>query len=105
MSAIHLSGDKFDEVISSGETVFVDFWATWCRPCQMMGPVIDELSEDFKGRAVVAKVDVDSNPEICERFGITNIPNFKVFKNGVEVANMVGAVPKTTVVNMLEKQL
>ena len=107
MPAIHLTAENFDSVISSGQLVFVDFWATWCRPCMMMGPVVEELSTEFEGRAVVAKINVDDEgvSDICARFGITNIPNMKLFRNGVEVGNVVGAVPKATLKNAIEKNL
>ena len=71
----------------------------------MMGPIRDQLAEDYEGRAIIAKINVDECREICTRFGITNIPNFKLFKNGVEVGNVVGAVPKDTIKNLLEKNL
>lgn len=107
MAAIHLTAENFDQAISSGQLVFVDFWATWCRPCCMMGPIVDELADDFDGKAVIAKMDVDEPgvKAICARFGITNIPNMKLFKNGVEVGNVVGAVPKATLKGVIEKNL
>jgi len=105
MPAIHITAQNFDTVISSGQLVLVDFWATWCRPCQMMGPIMDQLADDYEGRAIIAKINVDECREICTRFGITNIPNFKLFKNGVEVGNLVGAVPLNTVKNVLDKNL
>lgn len=105
MPAIHLSEEKFDAAIASGQPVLVDFWATWCRPCQMMGPVVDELADEYAGQAIVAKMDVDQCNAICTRYGITNIPNFKVFKNGVEVGNLVGAVPKNTLKALLDRNL
>ena len=99
MAALNLTAESFDKVISSGQLVLVDFWATWCRPCMMMGPVVEELS--------IAKINVDDEgvSDICARFGITNIPNMKLFKNGVEVGNVVGAVPKNTLKNAIEKNL
>ena len=107
MPAIHLTAENFDSVIASGQLVFVDFWATWCRPCMMMGPVVEELSNEFDGRAIVAKINVDDEgvSDICARFGITNIPNMKLFRNGVEVGNVVGAVPKATLKSAIEKNL
>ncbi|MCR5378417.1 MAG: thioredoxin [Fibrobacter sp.] len=107
MPAIHLTAENFDKAISSGLLVFVDFWATWCRPCQMMGPIIDELADEYKDKAIIAKMDVDADGsrDICMRFGITNIPNMKLFKNGVEVGNVVGAVPKATLKGVIDKNL
>ena len=107
MPAIHLSAEKFDEVINSGKVVLIDFWATWCRPCQMMGPIVDELAEQYQGQAIIAKMNVDdeSVSKICERYGITTIPNFKVFKNGVEINNLVGALPKNTLQSIIEKSI
>ncbi|PWJ71820.1 MULTISPECIES: thioredoxin [unclassified Fibrobacter] len=107
MAALNLTADKFDEVISSGQLVFVDFWATWCRPCMMMGPVVEELASEYEGKAIIAKMNVDEPGvgDICARFGITNIPNMKLFKNGVEVGNVVGAVPKNTVKTVIDRNL
>ena len=107
MAALNLTAESFDKVISSGQLVLVDFWATWCRPCMMMGPVVEELSNEFDGRAIIAKINVDDEgvSDICARFGITNIPNMKLFKNGVEVGNVVGAVPKNTLKNTIENNL
>lgn len=107
MAALALTAENFDEVISSGQLVFVDFWATWCRPCMMMGPIVDELAAEYDGRAIIAKINVDDPgvSDICARFGITNIPNMKLFKNGVEVGNVVGAVPKNTVKTVIDRNL
>lgn len=107
MAALALTAENFDEVISSGQLVFVDFWATWCRPCMMMGPVVDELAAEYDGKAIIAKINVDDPGvnDICARFGITNIPNMKLFRNGVEVGNVVGAVPKNTVKTVIDRNL
>ena len=107
MAALNLTAESFDQVISSGQLVLVDFWATWCRPCMMMGPIVEELSDEFDGRVVVAKINVDEEgvSDICGRFCITNIPNMKLFRNGVEVGNVVGAVPKATLKSAIEKNL
>ena len=107
MAAIALTAENFDQVIGSGQLVFVDFWATWCRPCMMMGPVVEELAQEYDGRVIIAKRNVDDPGvgDICGRFGITNIPNMKLFKNGVEVDNVVGAVPKATVKGVIDRNL
>ena len=107
MAAIVLTAENFDQVISSGQLVFVDFWANWCRPCMMMGPIVEELAQEYDGRVIVAKMNVDDPGvgDICGRFGITNIPNMKLFKNGVEVGNVVGAVPKATVKAVIDRNL
>ena len=107
MAAIALTAENFDQVIGSGQHVFVDFWATWCRPCMMMGPVVEELAQEYDGRVIIAKMNVDDPGvgDICGRFGITNIPNMKLFKNGVEVDNVVGAVPKATVKGVIDRNL
>ncbi|MCF0224380.1 MAG: thioredoxin [Fibrobacter sp.] len=107
MAALNLTAENFDQVISSGQLVFVDFWAEWCRPCKMMEPVVEELSAEYEGRAIIAKINVDDPGvgDICTRFGITNIPNMKLFKNGVEVGNVVGAVPKNTVKTVIDRNL
>lgn len=107
MAAVNLTAENFDQAIKCGQLVFVDFWATWCRPCCMMGPIVDEIAGEYDGRAVIAKMNVDDPgvKDICARFGITNIPNMKLFKNGVEVGNVVGAVPKATLMGVIDKNL
>ena len=95
--AIELTDANFDEtVLNSDKPVLVDFWAEWCGPCRMVGPIVEELSKDYEGKAVVGKVDVDSNPGISMKFGIRNIPTILFFKNGEVADKQVGAVPKNT---------
>jgi len=97
---------NFDEiVINSDKPVLVDFWAEWCGPCRMIGPIVKELGEDYEGRAVMVKVDVDSNPGISQRFSIRNIPTILFFKNGKEVDKQVGAVPKKVLTAKLDALL
>jgi thioredoxin 1 len=95
--------DNFEaEVLRSRQPVLVDFWATWCPPCRIIAPHVEALAEEFQGRALVGKLDVDQNPTIAERYGITGIPTLLVFKNGQVVDQRVGAVPKAELVRMLE---
>ncbi len=92
MSVFHLKKDDFDEVIKDG-TVLVDFWASWCGPCRMLAPVIEDLAARYEGKATVCKVNVDEEPELALRFGIMSIPTVIVFKNGTESGKLVGVSP------------
>lgn len=96
MAEITLTKDNFEnEVLKSDKPVLVDFWASWCGPCMMMGPVVAEISEEYSDKIKVAKVNVDDNPELAQQFGIMSIPCFMLFKNGQNVATTVGARGKT----------
>lgn len=104
--ALELTDANFDElVIKSDKPVLVDFWAEWCGPCRMVGPLVEELSKEYDGKAVVGKVDVDNNPGISARFGIRNIPTLLFFKGGEVVDKQVGAVPKTVLAGKLDAQM
>ena len=104
--AITLTDSNFDElVLKSDKPVLVDFWAEWCGPCRMVGPIVEELSKDYDGKAIVGKVDVDSNPNISMTYGIRNIPALLFFKNGQIVDKQVGAVPKAILAKKLDAQL
>lgn len=90
-----------EEVLKSDKPVLVDFWATWCGPCQMMGPVVDELSEELKDTVKVCKVNVDDNGELAQQFGIMSIPNFILFKDGKAVGSKLGAVGKEGLLELI----
>jgi thioredoxin 1 len=104
--AIELTDANFDEVVlKSDKPVLVDFWAEWCGPCRMVGPIVEELHGDYEGKAIVGKVDVDSNPGISAKFGIRNIPTILFFKNGEIADKQVGAVPKSTLSSKIDALL
>ena len=104
--AIELTDANFEEmVIKSDKPAIVDLWAEWCGPCRMVGPIVEEMSHEYDGRAVIGKLDVDSNPGIAAKYGIRNIPTILFFKNGEIADKQVGAVPKNVLVAKLEKLL
>ncbi|MFM9837818.1 MAG: thioredoxin [Cyclobacteriaceae bacterium] len=102
---LELTDATFDETLKSDKPVLVDFWAEWCGPCKMIGPVVEELANDYEGKAVVAKLNVDENPNITARFGVRSIPTLLVFKNGQIVDKQVGAVPKSVLAGKLQAQV
>ncbi len=104
--ALEATDGNFEQLVLQAELpVIVDFWAEWCGPCRMVGPIVEEVGSDYEGKAVVAKVDVDSNPGITAKYGIRNIPTILFFKNGEVADKQVGAVPKSTIVAKLEPLL
>lgn len=90
------------EILDSDKVVLVDFWAAWCGPCMVLGPVIEELAGDYEGRAVIAKLNVDENPAIAAQYGIRSIPSLLIFKNGQVVDQMLGAMPKKMIAQKLD---
>ena len=104
--ALQITDASFDEVVlKSDKPVLVDFWATWCGPCRMLGPVIEELATEYEGRVVVGKVDVDNNQEFAAKYGVRNIPTVLVFKAGEVVGRQVGVAPKKIYTDALDSLL
>ena len=104
--ALEITDANFQEVVlNSDKPVLVDFWATWCGPCRTVGPIVDELATELEGRAVVGKVNVDSNSDTPLTYEIRSIPTLLIFKNGEIVDKLVGAVPKSQLLEKLESQM
>ena len=100
MSIMHLTKDNFDSITSSG-LVLVDFWATWCGPCRMQAPILEEFDKQMEGRVRVCKLDVDEVPAIAQRFGVMSIPTVVLFENGQEKNRSVGLVPTEKLLALL----
>ena len=103
---VHISSAAaFDKLIAGATPVLVDFWATWCGPCRMIAPTVEELANEYAGKVTVAKVDVDEVGDLAQRYGIMNIPTLMVFKKGKMVDKAVGARPKASLEQMINKAL
>jgi thioredoxin 1 len=106
MKAVEVTDANFqNEVVSSKLPVLVDFWAAWCGPCKMIAPIVEELATEYSGKLKVGKVDVDANQGVAMQYGIRSIPTLLVFKDGVVVEQIVGAVPKKNLVEKLNRHL
>ena len=104
-TAVHLDEKQFQDTLALSGVVVVDFWATWCMPCKMMAPVMDKLAADYAGRAVVAKVDVDEEPELAAQYRVQSIPMVVFFKKGQAVSTLIGVRPYETLAAELDKLL
>ena len=106
MSEITLNESNFDqEVLNSELPVMVDFWAVWCGPCKVLGPIVDELANEYEGKLKVGKVNVDENNQLARRYGIMSIPTLKFFKGGKVVGELIGAAPKSTLETEIKKHI
>ena len=102
---IEITDSNFDEIIKSEKPILVDFWAEWCGPCKMIGPLVEEIAGEYDGKAVIGKLDVDANPGVAAKFGIRSIPTLLYFKGGEIVDKQVGAVPKAVLAQKLDAHL
>ncbi len=105
-NVIHIGSEEaFDQLIAGDTPVLVDFWATWCGPCRMIAPIVEEIANAYAGKAIVAKVDVDEQGELAQRYRVMNIPTLMLFKQGQLVDKAIGARPKVALEQMLNKAL
>jgi thioredoxin 1 len=102
---VEVTDANFDEVLRNHPLVLVDFWAEWCAPCRMIAPILEELAQEYEGKLLVAKLDVDENPKTAMRYRVMSIPTVILFKNGQPVEVLVGAQPKRNFQAKLEKHL
>jgi thioredoxin 1 len=104
-STVEITDSNFEEILKSDQPILVDFWAEWCGPCKMIGPLVEELAGDYDGKAVIGKVNVDENPNVSAKFGIRSIPTLLVFKGGEVVDKQIGAVPKQVLADKIDAQI
>ncbi|MEB3339661.1 thioredoxin [Okeania sp.] len=106
MSVLTVTDSSFNQqVLESELPVLVDFWAPWCGPCRMVAPVVEEIAKQYQGQITVLKLNTDENPNVASQYGIRSIPTLMIFKEGQRVDMVVGAVPKTTLANTVEKYI
>ena len=105
---IDVNDSNFDEQVikqSADLPVVVDFWAPWCMPCQMLGPVLENIAEKYEGKIIVAKVNVDKNPSTSAKYNVRSIPSVKLFKNGEIADEFIGALPESSIVSWIDKNI
>lgn len=100
-----VTDQDFESVLNGGKPVFVDFWAPWCGPCRIIGPLVEELAPSYNGKAVIAKMNVDDNPQVAQKFGVTSIPTLMMFKDGKLVDRAIGAMPKGELQKFIDRNL
>ena len=105
MALQHFDQKSFDAALAEGKLMMVDFWANWCMPCRMLGPAIEQLAQDYEGKAVVGKVDVDEQGELAMRYGVMSIPTVIFFKDGKEIDRKVGVQPAGVYTQILDANL
>lgn len=105
MAVLHANEEAFTKILESGEPMLVDFFATWCGPCKMLAPIIEELAADYEGKLHVLKLDTDENQSLAMNYGIMNIPTVVLFQGGNEVDRLVGVLPKENFVQMIDSHL
>jgi thioredoxin 1 len=103
--ALAITDANYEEILAEGKPVVIDFWADWCGPCRMVGPIVEELADEYAGRVVVGKCDVDENSDIASKFGIRNIPTLLFFRDGALADRHVGYAPKSELVARVENLL
>ena len=103
--ALQITDATLEEVLQTDKLVVIDFWASWCGPCKMIGPIIEEVSEEYEDKVIVGKVDVDNNDEAAAKYGIRNIPTILFIKNGEIVDKVVGVVPKKSLIEKINQFL
>lgn len=104
-NTIEITDANFEEILSSEKPVLIDFWAEWCGPCKMIGPIVEQLAGEYDGKAVIGKVNVDENPNVSIKYGIRSIPTLLIFKGNEVVDKQIGAAPKAALAKKLDAQL
>ncbi len=100
-----ITDQDFEQLVNGPQPVFVDFWAPWCGPCRIIGPIVEELAPSYEGKAVITKMNVDENQVVPQKFGVTSIPTLMIFKNGQLVDRAIGAMPKSTLQKFIDKNI